>query len=78
VPAEVDAVHISVELPPGSYAAVVLHDENKNMKLDKNLFGVPREQWGMSRNPKAKLSAPRFEDARFELVKDEAIEIDLR
>jgi uncharacterized protein (DUF2141 family) len=32
-------------LPPGDYAVVVLHDENENKRLDRGLFGIPKEQW---------------------------------
>src|SRR5262245_66614833 len=45
-------------LPTGDYAVVVLHDENKNKKLDRDWLGKPTEQWGMSNNPEYFLSAP--------------------
>ena len=31
---------------PGSYSVVLLHDENKNNKMDFNRFGFPREGYG--------------------------------
>jgi uncharacterized protein (DUF2141 family) len=52
------------KLSPGPYAFVVLHDENENMKLDKNAFGKPKEGWGMSNNPTAFSRAPSFNKAR--------------
>ena len=71
VPAQVGRTVLEFAgLPPGDYAVVVLHDENKNMKLDRNWFGKPREQWGMSNNPKAWFSAPSFDEARFRLDRD--------
>ena len=48
-------------LRPGDYGVVVLHDENENQALDRNWFGKPTEQWGMSNNPDYFLSAPSFE-----------------
>ena len=30
-------------LPPGQYAAQVFHDENRNKKVDRALFGIPKE-----------------------------------
>lgn len=27
------------DLPPGDYGVAVIHDENKNQKLDRNIFG---------------------------------------
>ena len=65
------------DLPPGDYAAVVLHDENENMKLDRNFFGVPREGWGMSNNPKAHAKAPEFSSARFSFQGDSRLRIRL-
>ena len=38
-------------VPAGDYGVVALHDENKNMKLDKNLIGYPKEGFGFANNP---------------------------
>ncbi|HWR52906.1 MAG TPA: DUF2141 domain-containing protein [Bryobacteraceae bacterium] len=65
------------DLPPGTYAIVLLHDENENKKLDKNFFGVPREGWGMSNNPKAHGAAPAFSRARFVFRSDTRLRIHL-
>jgi len=65
------------DLGPGAYAVVLLHDENENKKLDKNFFGVPREGWGMSNNPKAHAAAPSFGRARFILERDTLLRIRL-
>jgi len=50
-------------IAPGDYAIVVLHDENKNMKLDKNMFGWPKEGFGFANNPHIGLGAPPFRQA---------------
>ncbi len=47
-------------LLPGVYGVVALHDENKNMKLDKNLFGFPKEGFGFANNPHVGLGPPPF------------------
>lgn len=78
VPAHPGTVVLHLDdLPPGAYAAVVLHDENKNKKLDRNFLGMPREGWGMSNNPKARLSAPSFDRARFVLQRHTSLRISL-
>jgi uncharacterized protein (DUF2141 family) len=64
-------------LPRGTYAVVVLHDENENRKLDRGLLGRPKEGWGMSNNPKARLSAPSFGRASFRLAADTRLRIRL-
>ena len=53
------------DVPAGTYAVIVLHDENLNKKMDKNFLGIPQEGWGVSNNVRPALSAPRFQDATF-------------
>lgn len=56
-------------LPPGDYAAAVLHDENGNKRLD-TFAGVPTEGFGFSRNPALRFGPPRFGEASFALGGD--------
>ncbi len=55
------------DVPYGTYAVSVLHDENLNGAVDKNFLGIPREGAGASNNPKQRFGPPRYEDARFTL-----------
>jgi uncharacterized protein (DUF2141 family) len=50
-------------IPAGKYGLVVLHDENENRKLDRNLLGIPKEGFGFANNPHVFLSAPPIEKA---------------
>jgi uncharacterized protein (DUF2141 family) len=50
-------------VPPGKYGVVVLHDENENQKLDRNVFMVPKEGFGFANNPQVLLIAPPIEKA---------------
>jgi uncharacterized protein (DUF2141 family) len=53
------------DLPPGDYAVAVYHDKNSNGKLDKNLLGIPVEDYGFSNDTRGtRLSAPSFEDTK--------------
>lgn len=54
------------DVPAGTYAVVVLHDENLNHKMDKNFLGIPQEGWGVSNNVRPAMLAPRFQDAAFD------------
>lgn len=56
-------------VPPGTYAIMVMHDENNNNDMDVNDLGLPTEQYGTSRNP-AKIGPPIFSASKFK-VKDE-------
>jgi uncharacterized protein (DUF2141 family) len=51
----------------GPYALSLIHDENKNDKLDTGLFGIPTEGVGASNNAKGSFGPPKFDDAKFEL-----------
>lgn len=53
------------DIPPGTYALAVVHDENMNGKLDANWLGVPTEGYGFSNDAKAFLGAPSFSAASF-------------
>jgi uncharacterized protein (DUF2141 family) len=52
------------KLAPGLYAAVMLHDENDNQKMDTSL-GFPLEGYGCSNNPKPLFRGPRWSEGRF-------------
>jgi uncharacterized protein (DUF2141 family) len=52
-------------VPAGEYAVAVFADSNGNGKLDNNLFGIPKEPVGVSRNAKGKFGPPAFADAAF-------------
>ena len=54
---------------PGTYAVAVYHDENANIKFDKNWIGLPKEGYGISNNPTMFLGPPAFDDAKFEALK---------
>lgn len=56
-----------IDLPEGTYAIALFVDVNKNLKIDKNFFGIPKEQYGFSNNAMGKLSAPTFEQAMFKV-----------
>lgn len=56
-------------LPEGNYAVSFLHDENLNNKMDKNLVGYPKENFGFSNNPSIKFAAPKFKECTFSVGK---------
>jgi len=54
------------DIPPGTYALAVIHDENMNGILDTGFMGVPTEGYGFSNDAKALLGAPSFSAASFQ------------
>ena len=53
------------DLPVGTFALGIYHDENRNGELEKNLFGIPTEGYGFSNNAKTVFGSPSFSDAAF-------------
>ncbi|MEM7697906.1 MAG: DUF2141 domain-containing protein [Verrucomicrobiota bacterium] len=53
---------------PGRYAIVVIHDLNNNGKLDKNLFGMPKEPLAFSNDPEIPRGVPAFDQCAFDVT----------
>jgi uncharacterized protein (DUF2141 family) len=49
----------------GTYMVSAIHDENDDQKLDKNLFGMPKEGYGVSNNRTYAMKAPVFIESTF-------------
>jgi len=60
--------HCFRELKPGTYAVAVSHDLNGNHVTDTSWVGIPKEPWGVSKNIRPKMRAPRFEECSFSLT----------
>lgn len=53
-------------LKPGRYAAQVYYDQNGNHKVDKAMFGIPKEGVGFSNDAKIRMAPPKWEEAVFD------------
>jgi uncharacterized protein (DUF2141 family) len=72
-------VYVFENIPYGTYAVSVMHDENRNGKLDSNFIGIPKEGVGASNNPRSRFGPPSFDDASFQLDRAEVdLEIHLK
>ncbi|MBT8305850.1 MAG: DUF2141 domain-containing protein [Maribacter sp.] len=65
---------IDLDLPPGTYAIMVFHDEDDNNELKTNWFGMPKEGVGNSNNHKG---IPNYKKSVFKLYKNKTITINL-
>lgn len=64
-------------LPSGTYALALIHDENGNGKLD-TVLGIPKEGFGFSKNPAIRFGPPSFKSAGVTIVAgrtDESVKI---
>jgi uncharacterized protein (DUF2141 family) len=58
-------------LPLGTYAVSVVHDEDNDKKLKTNFLGMPKEGVGVSNNAKGLFGPPKYNDAKFDFNKSE-------
>jgi uncharacterized protein (DUF2141 family) len=62
-----DTVVTIQNVPKGTWAVLAYQDENQNDKLDRNLIGIPSENYGFSRDARGKFGPPDFGDAAIEV-----------
>jgi len=72
------ATIIFKSVPPGSYAVAILHDENNNQKMDKNMLGIPKEGYGFSNNASAPFGPPSYKKASFNHTATKQTEIQIK
>ncbi len=63
------------DLPEGTYAVAVFHDENDNDELDTNMLGIPKEPLGFSKGKMKTFGPPDFKECAFELTSDQSISV---
>lgn len=63
-------------VPFGSYAVSVIHDENENGELDTFMV-IPTEPYGFSNNAMGKFGPPSFEQTKITISGETTIEIKL-
>ncbi len=72
------AVAVFEGQPAGAYAVSIIHDANRNRKLDTNFLGIPREGFGFSNDAMGTFGPPSFEKARFNVTEPVSIHIKTR
>ncbi len=57
-------------IPAGTYAVGVIHDENGNHKFDTNFMGIPKEAYGTTNDVRGGIGGPpKFEPAKITIPK---------
>jgi uncharacterized protein (DUF2141 family) len=62
---------------PGTYAVAAFHDENGNGKLDRGMFGIPKEGVAASNDARGHMGPPKWDDAKF-VYKGELLQLRIR
>jgi uncharacterized protein (DUF2141 family) len=65
-------------LAAGTYAVFVFHDANNNNKFDTNIFGIPKEGYGASRNNLPFAAAPSFNSNKIVIAPDTVTTLTIR
>lgn len=66
-------------IPAGTYAVAVWHDEDEDKTMNKNLFGAPSENYGFSKNIYGSFGPPDFDEVSFKVTsnKKTTLKIDI-
>ncbi len=62
------------EVPNGDYTVRVMHDVDKDGKLNTNFMGIPVEPYGISMDGKSRFGPPSYKDALFS-IKDKNVKL---
>ena len=66
-------------VPPGEYVVQALHDLNDNKVMDYNFMGLPKEFWGISTNPRARLDRKLWDFDKIKIeVSDKDVTVNIR
>lgn len=78
-PAEKGSTKVIIkDLPEGTYALAVFHDENANDKLDTNFIGIPKEPLGFSIGKMKTFGPPSFDECSFRFTSDQSISVPIK
>lgn len=53
------------DIPEGTYAIALLHDENNDLKMNFTMIGLPKEGYAFSNNSMGLAGPPSFQKASF-------------
>lgn len=70
-PVEKKAAAVFKDVPEGTYAVGIIHDENMDGRLGKNALGIPNEGYAFSNDVRGKFGPPPFEEASFSIGAEE-------
>lgn len=66
-PKEGETVVSLTNIPAGTWAVLAYQDENDNRQLDRNFLGIPKENYGFSRDAVGQFGPPEFDKAAIEV-----------
>jgi uncharacterized protein (DUF2141 family) len=70
--------HTFEDVPEGTYAITIYHDEDNDGEMDRKWYGPPKEGYAFSNNYHSAFKPASFEDAAFEVSDDTKISVKMR
>ena len=64
-------------VPYGDYAVAAFEDQNRDGKLNRDLFGIPKEPYGFSNGVRGSFGPPGWKDAKF-VVSGETMQLEIK
>jgi uncharacterized protein (DUF2141 family) len=78
-PAHAGTTWVTVHgVPSGDYAIQAFHDENDNHRVDRALFGIPKEGVGFSNDAPIGLGPPKWDAAKVAISGDTHLRLRMR
>ncbi|HEY9114843.1 MAG TPA: DUF2141 domain-containing protein [Bacteroidales bacterium] len=68
-------VYVIQDLPVGTYAITIYHDEDNNGEMNRSWLGMPKEGYAFSNNFTSAIRPASFSDAAFQLSRDTTLVI---
>ena len=65
------------DIPKGTYAIALYHDEDANNELKTNWLGIPKEKVAFSKAKMKTFGPPKYKECSFEVAKDVQLKISL-
>ncbi len=65
------------DIPKGTYAIALYHDEDANNELKTNWLGIPKEKVAFSNAKMKTFGPPKYKECSFEVAKDISLKISL-
>ena len=69
------ATYVFKNIPDGTYAVAIFHDESNDGEMKTNALGIPLEGTAVSNDAKGTFGPPKYKDAKFTLGGDKKIVI---
>lgn len=76
-PSKTGGSYTFTNIPEGTYAIAIWHDKNDDGELNRNMFGIPKEHYGFSKNKYGNFGPPDFDEVSFRVEPGKSVTLDI-